>query len=396
MTVFTMRLTLWILVFLFACQPDSLCFQYTRELSKAFPYTIQESKKLTLHLAERTVHPWIYGSYFQYIPEGNHLAYLNKQGSNIQVFDLSTGEIIQTVPLFKYGPNNIGNEPVGFYWLNQDSIFISSDLNNGRLSLINAEGIKLKNYELQEVNDRHFVEISEVAGGMLYHQGFLYLGLRVADFNQMPNRSGLLTLNVNTGEVSYPKHPLPVEESDLDRIPLDQRYSSVNIDMNRDKNELVLSFPLSNHLLIKNGGSYWLKKEAKSDYFNELTFLKRPSDYYGHATQDYMEEMRFMPRYTGVFYDSYRKVYYRIGRLNYNKELDQQRKAGVKIKIYQEFSIQVFDSTLQKIAENKFFTNGLLYEQGVFINEEGLWLLCPQEGDEDVMDFRLMELSRTN
>ena len=65
---------------------------------------------------------------------------------------------------------------------------------------------------------------------------------------------------------------------------------------------------------------------------------------------------------------------------------------GEELKIYQEFSIQAFDKDFKKIAENKFFDENLLFEQGLFVNEEGLWLLRPQGEDEDVMEFKLMKI----
>lgn len=371
-------------------------FQYVKEVTTHYPYEIKESKKLTLPLDAYTGHPWIMGSYFQYLPTEKSLAYLNKIGSSIKLFDLSTGTTLKTVPLSRVGPNSIGNEPSAFYWLNQDSIFIFSDLNNGRLSLINGEGEKLKNYELQSKNDQHFVELSEVAGGLVYSKGKLILGLRVASFNKMPLRSAILSLDIQSGEFIYMQHPLPVEENLLTKIPIDQRYSSTYLAYNHKEDKLIVSFPLSDSLLAKNRDAKWSKHEAGSVYFDELVFLKKPMASYEGTTKKYMDEVRFMPRYTGVFYDPYRQVYYRIGRLTYNKELHLRRKTGSRLKIYQEFSIQVFNKALEKVGESKFFTKGLLYEQGLFIDEQGLWLLCPQEDDEDVMEFRLMKLTKTD
>lgn len=371
-------------------------FQYAKEVATDYSHEINKSQKLLLHLDEETVHPWVTGSYFQYLSSERSLAYLNKIGNNIKLFDLTTGKTIKTVPFARFGPDNVGNEPSAFYWLNRDSIFVFSDLNNGRLSLINENGTKLRNYELQSKDDQHFVELSEVAGGMTYSKGKLYLGLRVASFAKMPFNSSIISLDVQSGEFSYIEHPMPINENLLPKIPIDQRYSSTYIDLNNQERKLIVSLPLSDDILVRDANDMWSTHNAKSVYFDNLVFLRNPIASYGGTTEKYRDELRFMPRYTGIVFDEFRDVYYRIGRLNYNKELYLKRMSGARLKIYQEFSVQVFDSNFKKIGESKFLTKGLLYEQGLFIDEKGLWLLLPQGDDEDEMEFILMELSKIN
>lgn len=387
----------WLIVWYALVSSHSLLgIQYTEEVETSYSHLIKKSEKLVLRLDEETVHPWMPGSYFQYLSSEKSLAYLNKIGSNIKLFDLTTGKTIKTVPLARFGPDNVGNEPSAFYWLNKDSIFVFSDLNNGRLSLINEKGTKLRNYELQSKDDQHFVELSEVAGGIAYSNGVLYLGLRVADFTKMPSNSSIISLNVSSGVFSYIEHPMPIDEKFLSRIPIDQRYTSSYIDFNNEEGKLIVSLPLSDDILVRNANNMWSTHNAKSLYFDNLVFLRNPVTSYRLAIEKYHDELILMSRYTGVFYDEFRNVYYRIGRLEFDKELYLQIKSGQNIKIYEEFSVQVLDSSFQKIGETKFFTKRLLYEQGVFIDEKGLWLLMPQEEDEDVMEFRLMELTKAN
>lgn len=389
------RICLFVLCALVGGYP-LLGIQYTKDIETDYSHFIKKSETLVLHLDAETVHPWITGSYFQYLSSEKMLAYLNKIGSNIKLFDLTTGKTIKTVPLARFGPDNVGNEPSAFYWLNKDSIFVFSDLNNGRLSLINENGTKLRNYELQSKDDQHFVELSEVAGGITYSKGKLYLGLRVASFAKMPSNSSIISLDVQSGDFSHIKHPIPIPKNLLSRIPADQRYSSTYIDLNNQEMKLIVSLPLSDDILVRDANDMWSTHNAQSVYFDHLVFLRNPIASYGGTTEKYRDELRFMPRYTGIVFDEFRDVYYRIGRLNYNKELDQRRRSGERLKIYQEFSIQVFNSDFEKIGESKFLTKGLLYEQGLFIDEKGLWLLVPQEEDEDEMEFLLMELTKIN
>lgn len=373
-----------------------LGIQYTKEVANDYPYKITKSQKLVLSLDQETVHPWMPGGYFQYLSSENSLAYLNRMGGNIKVFDLATGKTTLTVPLARSGPNSIGNEPSVFYWLNQDSIFIFSNLNNGRLSLINSEGKKLRNYELQSKNDLHFIELTEVAGGVAYSEGTLYLGLRVFDLNKMPLNSSVVALDISSGNFDFINHPQPIEENLWSRIPLDHRYSSTHLALNIRKGHLVMSHPLSSDVLVWDANDNWSTKNAKSIFIDNLVLLRSSMNSYRGAMEKYHDELILMSRYTGVFFDVYRNVYYRIGRLEFDKELYLRIKSGEKIKFYEEFSIQVFDSSFQKIGESKFTTDGVLYEQGAFIDENGLWLLMPQEEDEDVMEFRLMELTKAN
>jgi hypothetical protein len=238
--------------------------------------------------------------------------------------------------------------------------------------------------------------LAEVAGGFAYLNGNLILGLRVYDFNVMPFSSGILSLNIESGKISFLEHPPVIESSLRSRVPYDQRFSTFNLDLNIKDNILVVNYPLSDYLIVRNSDLSWSKHEAKSDYFKRLSFLSNPAVSYKGQQEKYLDETRYMPRYTGIVYDDIRNIYYRIGRLPLNKELYLRSRSDKTVKIYEEFSIQVFNKDFEKIGESKFLTKGLLFEQGMFITEEGLYLLLPQQDNEDIMEFKLMELIKLN
>ena len=114
--------------------------QYIREVDVDFPFKVIKGDSMTFELDERTVHPWAPGSCFQYLSSEDAVAYLNKIDASIKLFDVKSGTIVLSVPLSIEGPDSVGPEPVSFYWVNRDSIFVFSNLNNGRLSLLNSKG----------------------------------------------------------------------------------------------------------------------------------------------------------------------------------------------------------------------------------------------------------------
>ena len=353
---------------------------------------------MTLHLDETTVHPWVVGSCFQYVPELQSIAYLNRIDSSIKLFNKESGEIKMSVPLHREGPDAVGSEPTVFYWLNSDSIFVFSNFNNGRLSLINNRGEKIRTYELSYSDDdlAHTVEISEVSGGLSYSKksNSLFIGMRVYSLEKMLNRAPYLKLNIKSGEVKRFVDPMPYKKESLSKIPLDQRFTSVAVAINDSTEEVTLNFPLSSDLWVRKEPDPWRSLDAQSVYFEKPVFLKNNLLSYRNDREKYKNEVILLPRYTGLIHDPYKNVYYRISRLPLDGNLYERRLRGEKIKIYQEFSIQVFDDNWRKIAEDKFLDKEVLFTQGMFVDEDGLWLLRPQAENEDIMEFRLMNLNR--
>ncbi|KYG85455.1 hypothetical protein AWW67_15095 [Roseivirga seohaensis] len=370
--------------------------QYIREVDVDFPFKVIKGDSMTFELDERTVHPWAPGSCFQYLSSEDAVAYLNKIDASIKLFDVKSGTIVLSVPLSIEGPDSVGPEPVSFYWVNRDSIFVFSNLNNGRLSLLNSKGEKYRNYELNSTSDElaHTVELKRISGGISYSKQMnaLFLGLRVYSPQKMLKRAPYLKLDIASGKLDYFTNPQPYAKSDLGKIPFDHRFGSTAVFYNDLSNELILDFALSPDLWVKRDSDKWLIFRAQSVYYEKPLFLKSELTKYKNNRRKYIDEVRLMPRYSALVYDQYRDVYYRIGRLPFNRELSKRRDMGEELKIYQEFSIQAFDKDFKKIAENKFFDENLLFEQGLFVNEEGLWLLRPQGEDEDVMEFKLMKI----
>lgn len=389
-------LLLSIYLALYAASASALQLTENREVN--YSSHIKMGRDMTLHLDETTVHPWVVGSCFQYVPELQSIAYLNRIDSSIKLFNKESGEIKMSVPLHREGPDAVGSEPTVFYWLNSDSIFVFSNFNNGRLSLINNRGEKIRTYELSYSDDdlAHTVEISEVSGGLSYSKksNSLFIGMRVYSLEKMLNRAPYLKLNIKSGEVKRFVDPMPYKKESLSKIPLDQRFTSVAVAINDSTEEVTLNFPLSSDLWVRKEPDPWRSLDAQSVYFEKPVFLKNNLLSYRNDREKYKNEVILLPRYTGLIHDPYKNVYYRISRLPLDGNLYERRLRGEKIKIYQEFSIQVFDDNWRKIAEDKFLDKEVLFTQGMFVDEDGLWLLRPQAENEDIMEFRLMNLNR--
>ncbi|MFY0591278.1 DUF4221 family protein [Roseivirga sp.] len=376
--------------------PISISAQVVQEQSLgAMEYEVFESFEKVLRLDKETTHPWIPGSYFQYVNELDAIAYLNQITSSIKFFDFKSNTVNHTIRIPRIGPNSTGKKPQVMYVHNKDSIFIFSHLNHGELGLYDFNGIKLRSYNLNVVDDldapQHYAVLTDVYGSIIVVKDKLFASLRILRSSKVKNYAPLLELDLNSGEVSQLMEPLPYSKIKTEKIPYHKKLLSSRIAYNFEKDHLVVNYPMDHDLFVIDEKNRIQVIDGRNHEFDKFVILKK--DIKKYTNQEHTYEVFFKgPRYDGILYNPFTKHYYRVIRLGMEQGDINKWKRGEKVKIFQRFFIDVFNESFMKIASSEFTDEKLLFEQGMFVGPGGLWVLQPQSDDENEMKFTLLEV----
>lgn len=347
-----------------------------------------------LQLDNETAYPFALGGRFQYCRDINAIAYLNRLTRSIKYFDYQTGNMlsIETELPFE-GPNGFGMEPNYFYYHNKDSIFLLSGGTNFKMFLLNSQGQKLNTYHYNSDGYKGvpFPKTSRTFGALLYKPPYMMIAVHIGKNRERNNVSPIIKLDLRKDSFEYLKEPKAYKKLDLDRLPGSNQpefYLSSIADSHLESQYLV-SFPMEHDLMIvSNEGSR--KVNARSSLVGQFKFLKR--DLKTYAQQDFplLETIINSARYLGILYNPYLNLYYRIGKVEGNKEELRRSLKGEKVKRSYQYLVTVFDSELEFISERLFGFKDAYFERGVFISPEGLWTLSSDSTDEDKITLKLI------
>lgn len=358
-------------------------------------YEIYESHEKVLELDHESAHPWIPGSYFQYVEGINAIAYLNQITSSVKFFDFESNKIIHTITIPRFGPSSTGKKPQVMYVHNRDSIFIYSHLNHGRLGLYDFNGNKLKSYDLNVVDDldaeSHYAVLSEVYGSLAVRNGKLYASLRILRTSKVARYAPLIELDLTSGKLKQLQKPLPYSKIRIDRIPYHAKLLSARMAYNKELDDLVINYPMDHDLFVLDKENKVSVISAGSNKFSDFVLLKK--DIKEYTNQEHSYEVFFKgSRYDGFLFNPFTRHYYRVTRLGMDQKDIDKWKRKEKVRIFQKYVVDVFSESFEKIATNLFTDEKLLFEQGIFVGPKGLWVLQPETENEDEMKLLLLEV----
>jgi hypothetical protein len=149
-----------------------------------------------------------------------------------------------------------------------------------------------------------------------------------------------------------------------------------------EKQELVYSFSGSDSLNISKIGSwsFFNTMLAKSNDISTIESLPAPL---GGVTSEeqFYKYMQTKPQYAGIWYDKYRKIYYRVA-LQKDDTIKNAWSA-------QPFSIIVLDNNFKKVGETKFPAKKYHY-LGIMVGKEGLYLPLGNANNEEIDEENLV------
>jgi hypothetical protein len=324
------------------------------------------------------------------------VSYIEKEGlyacytsytRKITFFDYNTGKVKSEFFL--------SEKPDGIFIVSTDSIFMFS-LDRKELFIQNNKNKKIwdepfnlgKEIKTYTVNP----ELSHNEPVLLLNGSFYMTCWGLGEYpdvvKKRSDRPVIVEYNLKTKErhyySGYPQFYIDNNMGGLNNYPL---YHTVN----RNKNEIVVSFGASNQVAVFNYKSKIEKlSRIKSNYFDTIPLPFPDKDRYYSSEREAFYFYITKPIYGTIIYDKYQKKYYRFVTHGVNKP-DMSK--GAKAFLDKPISIIVTDEDFRVLGETPKMTG--YYAPQAFVNEKGLHLLKLTK-DENKAVYTIFKVNETS
>lgn len=271
--------------------------------------------------------------------------------------------------------DSIEISPYSFFIHNRDSIFIPDEYGK-KVALINQSGEvkRIINTINHEQNSQPYFIRTLPHSAPIFNENKLYLSKikkviardQKTRMDHIFNDNSELVLNINGDSIRW--------ENEIGKFPKKyrkERYRnpSPNRCLNSD-GEMIYSFNADDYVYLYNDHKLIKKVKCKSQYINKFIPFKEVKSS-AEEVKQINESFITEPQYSGVFYDKYRKRYYRIAR--HRIELT---KDGIHKNCFTDkpWSIIVMDKDLKVMGEalmnqNEFYKLEAIIPDGLVVSK---------------------------
>lgn len=338
---------------------------------RTYPYQLSKIDRISFPLDHESAYE---PAMIQYVEsEGEELLYVQNNFINgINIYSLTKEELNKKIRIPKEGPNSVWYLQ-GFTVLNKDSIYVFGRGTLTQTLLLNSAGETISSLDFsEEVAERVGIinHISTTYAPTIYHDKKLY-------FTVWPDVDLGDPKNINNShsfELAYDfrSKELKQEPIHFPKLYHNKIWSIYNFGHSRTKGHrdlFVYSWNISDSILITNFKDHWQWHNAKADGFKDKAkpFQKQPSLGDGTEIAQAIEH----DSYPRLWYDAYRKVYYRIGlkAIEYNKN----KHKGYKASNFQPITLIVLNEKFEKVAETRIEDKVYSWRQ-CFVGKKGLYI----------------------
>jgi hypothetical protein len=366
-------------ILLFSCSEEG---KVDRAGEKVYTMELQPRKRFLLD--ENTTQETNYIQKFT-INDTVRFTMYNPARRNILVYDITAGTIVDSIPLYADGPNNIGTNIIGYCICTMDSVYLY-DYWQYNLIQVNRRGeivrrINLSEQLLQPSEDciipaspypRTDAPVRMTKDGQIILQG---MSGKTGECAQPVCMSTAL-YSLADGTVRF-ANPYPEVYGDHKKIIESWgvfSYREIFYDLNH-RDEMIVSFPADDHIAVYDVSSGNTRRffagYSAEDRIIPLQGTSRAADLI-----HYMEQTQ----YVGVFFDPYRDLYYRlVVHPVYDYDMNDRNTWKKKI------SVVILDSRFNKVGEYD-LEESTDRSSRTFVSEEGLNIGVVSE-DDDYLEF---------
>jgi hypothetical protein len=320
-----------------------------------------------------------YTEYLQFIDRdaGAYFSFFNRHNNAIYLYDYSSSEFIQAISYQKEGNNGVG-DIAGYCYVNADSIYVYSYWAR-LLYLTDSQAHVLSKNKIED-GESIYPPVPDTRTDMpmkKYQNYIITTGLRVGEpLDETPtNRPVGIVFNLETQLTNY-VITSPVQFSKYNWAGYTGRmayYDLVNESM-------IVSFP-AHHYLIE----YSLLTGIQKQHYAGSAAIKKISSFPERKRLDLdNDKVRTWyytsPLYAGIFYDKYKRMYYRLCTLPKNDYRTGDRVALKPIVII------VLDENFKYLGEAALPVDVRFADRQCFVSEDGFNIQV-YTGDEDKMTF---------
>ncbi|MCF0159402.1 MAG: DUF4221 family protein, partial [Bacteroidaceae bacterium] len=283
---------------------------------------------------------------------------------------------VRKITFDQEGPNGTGAVSLGFFIRSWDEIYIPNH-NIPEISVVDSSGTKKRTYQLAESSSEKIVcTTSLIQRPFIICNGKLFAEQKKNVFNKENFMTSPVSIIVDLDNGTFTPSPFTYQTHHSlpsEKITKSSYNNFCASCYNEERSEIVYAFWLDEHLYKYDIETQKVtKKKVSSRYIPDDESLD-PAKRLDSQENDF-KEMCEIPFYKFIYYDKYRKVYYRFAlpatTCEDNVAFVDFFQAGRNTS-----SIMVLDEDLNILGEtllpeNRFNTTML------FINKDGLWISC--------------------
>lgn len=319
-----------------------------------------------------------------YLSEEPKFLIFNGNLNSMDQYNLYSGKIEKRIPYPKDGPNSIPvmQIPFGFHFVNSDTLVLFSGILE-KLYLANLEGEIYRELELsgRSVGFGSVGPVTPMAykAGKIYIQTLPHIPIEKPT-NYLTNFPGIAEIDLSSGEyqelpLSYPK--------EYENKEIAQQLKMVDLVYNQNIDRFIISFPLSEKLLITN----FKDQEEWISIDNEL--IEEPIEI--NKSNKIVEPSRLNnlyywmnSSYENLIYDSKLNIYIREARSGISED------AYINRNLTSERKLLILDSNFQLLKKVNFSGAEMFYHfflEDTFFWNKDIQMYNIQRGIEDTLYF---------
>jgi hypothetical protein len=322
------------------------------------------------------------------INDTTRFTFCNKAGhsNRILIYDIDKGTVMDSIPLYREGPDGIGPNIEGYCIHTMDSVYLY-DYWQYRLIRINRKGKILERINMGTQflvpSNNCIIPPAPFPGSdapvRLVNGNIILSGMNGnMDACEHPTCMSAALYNLKDSTLRF-INPYPEIYGNHKKLSESWgafSYRKVCYDVN-NRNEKVTSFPADDHITVYDMFSgesrrFFAGYSAKDRIYP----MKNMGDIKSEHTQ-YLEQTQ----YSGIFYDKYRDLYYRlVVHPQYEYDLNDRDNTWSK-----RLSVIILDSRFDKVGEYDIKERSDRYSN-TFVSEKGLHIRVLSDND-DYMKF---------
>ncbi|MFR0677012.1 DUF4221 family protein [Dysgonomonas mossii] len=305
-------------------------------------------------------------AFFPYTDEDGkeYITFQNERKNEILFYDMNSGDFLYKLQPEYEGPNGVGRF-LGYFIKDLENIFLTSGLPvisqieyNGNLKEKYSFANTTTGIPLYEYNSLSYIYTPIVViDNNLYITSYCN---RLAGTNPVS-----AVINMNTKEVSALPFEYPIFEASKNKIFENNQLESF-LSRCYDGKNFIYSFYFDEDIYVASIDHKTVRKiSVKSKYISKVQFPNM-------QTGDPMKNICENPNYGNLYYDPYRKVYYRVAypevNIDKNENFRDLWHYGRK-----NFSIIILDKDFNIIGET-LFPDFTYISTLMFVNKDGLYI----------------------
>jgi hypothetical protein len=319
---------------------------------------------------------------FFYYKNKPTLMIFSELNDNLLFYDLESKKIIRKTTLARQGKNSIGAGKVGACYINEDTLIVSTS--SYQLSIIDIEGnLKFK----KSLLNPNFLEQPKTGTNFpaILNNDKLLIGtipyIDTEKIEEFKKAFCLIQIDFKTSStIPITKYPNSYQKG-LYGANFAFNFSYT---FNPNNNKIVWSFPIDDSLYVQDTSTNKIESyHCPSKYFSEIAPSKEKNMQDASIyTKFYIQSNSYGP----IYYDKYRKVYYRFAE----RGVDEIRYKEKKWWKYN--TIIILNEKFEKIGETEISENATNIQ--CFVSEKGFFIYEYQEKEEDNFAFIRYELKK--